>query len=738
MDFYTNDTCWGDAMNYKSGLLSIVILTFFISYCHSADTTKIIYNDLSDLSLWQLNGSSAGVTNADQKKVLRLTPDKISQSGSAFITNQIKLMSDKGFMASFSAFFSFQISNTGGLDEGAGAGADGIVFIVQTVANNVGTEGGGIGYRGIKRSLGIEFDTWGNGELTNDPDGNHVGIDTNGNTQSVKTYSEEALFNNGDVWYAWIDYDGDNQNLEVRYANVNLRPVEAKLSYKVNLPSLLVQENAYVGFSSATGLSYNNHDILSFNFVNKFQPFVYDLSLSAKPDTIVKVHDSVYLTATIHDMNNIAQPDSAKKTEWRIIDSDGNTQDILKAKTGSEVLLVPQVAYTQVKIEGKTVVNGQMLIDTLTLQVTPGDPYQVIIESNRVTNDTSLLRHSHPIDTVTIVNFNDTASVFAVVRDKWGNYCRMADSLKTIWHIITGKELVSVTGISGEMYHGQIVRTIQTGNALVEASENGLTKDTVPVKILSVKSPYLIRAMYRPSSGLDNSGILQLYFSEDVDVEMLGKTIPEKTLKFLSSEGFSSEQILKEAVFNIISTEQYGNTISIKMGPGGKSIIPDRDSIQLIAGTVNRLNIPPDEKSGIKVHVEMLSGTISVAVSSNPVKLSQNLQSVLSFETINYYSNLIKDNTRGVIVAVGSSIPLKNINGTYGTAEIYDAVGNIVADHLGLKPANNDTRTEYGLFWNFTNRQNRIIGLGTYLVRIHTVDVKGNSHSLTTKIGISY
>ncbi len=725
-------------MNYKSGLSPIVMLIFLISYCHSADTTKIIYNDFNDLSLWQLNGSSASAANAGQKKVLRLTPDKMSQSGSAFIRNQIKLVSDKGFMASFSAFFSFQITNTGGLDEGSGAGADGIVFIVQTVANNVGTEGGGIGYRGIKRSLGIEFDTWGNGDSTNDPDANHVGVDTNGNTHSVNTFSEKTLFNNGAVWYAWIDYDGDNQNLEVRYGSVNARPAEAKLSYKVNLPLLLVQENAYVGFSSATGLSYNNHDILSFNFVNKFQPFVYGLSLSAKPDTVVKVHDSIYLTAAIHDMNNIAQPDSAKKTEWRIIDSGENPPDILKATTGSEVLLVPQVAYTKVKVEGKAVLNGQILIDTLTLRVTPGDAYRIIIEPNRVANDTSSLRHSHPIDTVTMVNLSDTASVFAVVRDKWGNYCRMADSSKTIWQIITGNELISVAGISREMFHGLIIRTMKSGDALVEAYEKGLIKDTVAVKILSVNSPYLIRAIYNSSFGPDNSGILQLYFSEDVDIEMLGKSMPENTMRFFSSEGWSSEQMLGGAVFNNIAAEQYGNTISIKMGPGGKSIIPERDSIQLIAGTTNRQRIPPDEKSDIKVPVEVLGGTISVAVSSNPVKLSQDLQSVLSPETKDYYSNLIKDNAKGVIVAVSSSIPLKKINDTYGTAEIYDALGNIVAEHLGINLANNNTKTEYGLFWNCMNKHNRIVGQGTYLVRIKTVDLKGNSHSLTTKIGISY
>jgi hypothetical protein len=35
--------------------------------------------------------------------------------------------------------------------------------------------GGGLGYRGIKNSIGIEFDTWNNADSSDDPDHNHIG-----------------------------------------------------------------------------------------------------------------------------------------------------------------------------------------------------------------------------------------------------------------------------------------------------------------------------------------------------------------------------------------------------------------------------------------------------------------------------------------------------------------------------------------------------------------------------------
>ena len=562
-------------MKQRSLLLLFCTIFFFNSY--AVDTTAINYNDFEDLSAWKLNGTARGAISAN-KRVLRLTANTTSQSGSAFITNPIQMVSDKGFMASFSAYFSFQISNTGGLNEGDGAGADGLVFVIQTVANNVGSVGGGLGYRGLKRSIGIEFDTWNNSDSSHDPDHNHMGIDTNGNTQSIITCSEKTLFNNGKIWYVWIDYDGDNQLLEVRYDSLNSRPDTPKLSKKINIPALLVQENAFVGFTSATGLSYNTHDILSLNFVNKFQPYVYSLSLSAKPDTTVNVSDSVFLLATIRDMSNNVQPDSSKKTEWRIIDAGGNPSSILKATSGSEVVVVPQTDNSQIKIEGKAQVNGQTLIDTITIhvmktvhiftrntitpdtvvkshskvtlqsrvydsrhtlqsdsaqkttwkivsadinpesilqsttgaevdlvpivpytyvlveasvivnkqklvdtikvRVTAGDPYRIVVEKGPVATQLA-----NPLEKLTLTKYPDNDSVYAVVRDKWGGYCRMADSLTTNWLVVAGKDIVTVTCADHRRSVGQIKRSGPSGEALIEASEGSLIKDSVPVLV---------------------------------------------------------------------------------------------------------------------------------------------------------------------------------------------------------------------------------------------------------------
>ncbi len=226
-----------------------------------ASPMVIEFNDFSSVAGLQLNGSAKQAGNS-----LRLT-DALVQGGSAFLTNSIAL--DNG--AAFSSYFSFAMTNPMGIGDADGAGADGIMFVVQTNANNVGGGGGGIGYVGINNSVGIEFDTYNNaGDDQNS--GNHVGINLNGSVASVALAHENTPFNNGALWHSWVDYNSVTKKLEVRYNNVAQRPVSASLSYTVDLASVLKSNNAFVGFTSGTGAGGNFHDIKSWTFVNDYQP----------------------------------------------------------------------------------------------------------------------------------------------------------------------------------------------------------------------------------------------------------------------------------------------------------------------------------------------------------------------------------------------------------------------------------------------------------------------------------
>jgi len=174
--------------------------------------------------------------------------------------------------AAFSTYFRFRFTNPGGAcDSFGGCGADGIVFAVQTVSNSVGGGGGGIGFDGIPNSVGVEFDNWFNSGI--DINSNHVGIDLNGSVNSVASINiAEADLNGGDIWNAWVDYNSVTDLLEVRLTRSAVRPAAAILSYTVDLATVLGSTDAYVGFTSGTGAAFANHDILSWQLRDNYEP----------------------------------------------------------------------------------------------------------------------------------------------------------------------------------------------------------------------------------------------------------------------------------------------------------------------------------------------------------------------------------------------------------------------------------------------------------------------------------
>ena len=126
--------------------LSVVLFAAAAIIAPTASAAAINFNDFSSVAGLSINGNASQVGNE-----LQLTPAAFGQGGSAFSTTQVSFDQN----ASFSTQFDFRISGAGG----AGGGADGLAFSLQTQGNNVGGSGGGLGYAGINDSLTIEFDS---------------------------------------------------------------------------------------------------------------------------------------------------------------------------------------------------------------------------------------------------------------------------------------------------------------------------------------------------------------------------------------------------------------------------------------------------------------------------------------------------------------------------------------------------------------------------------------------------
>jgi hypothetical protein len=223
----------------------------------------LVFDGFSDTSLLTLNGGAA-VANTADGTVLRVTRAAGGQAGSFFSSATVDA-------SSFSTKFSFRFTGQGGaiFDCNTSNGADGIVFVVQSVSSSVGTGGAGIGYSGIPKSVGVEFDNWCNA-ANNDPSKSHVGIDVNGSVNhgpgAPYTANVTPDLDAGDRWWAWVDYDGTTMRLYLNRDDI--QPFQPIVSRTLDLPAILQQPTGYVGFTSGTGSAWANHDVISWEYTD--------------------------------------------------------------------------------------------------------------------------------------------------------------------------------------------------------------------------------------------------------------------------------------------------------------------------------------------------------------------------------------------------------------------------------------------------------------------------------------
>lgn len=202
---------------------------------------------------------------------IRLTEQVGTSAGAAYYKLPLSMSPHR----SFSAYFSFRMTKP----ENAGnnnVGADGIAFVIQPDLDAIGKSGGGLGYEGIPKSFAVEFDSFSN-DGYQDPLKHHIGVNVNGSAKSVATAEVPFTLNDGQIYHAWIDYDGKDDSLQIRLSLSESRPSEPTLKHKIDLEPILGTEQ-YIGFVASTGTCFEQHDILSLYFNTENFPGGIDIS----------------------------------------------------------------------------------------------------------------------------------------------------------------------------------------------------------------------------------------------------------------------------------------------------------------------------------------------------------------------------------------------------------------------------------------------------------------------------
>jgi gliding motility-associated-like protein len=179
-----------------------------------------------------------------------ITPAQPWQNGAIWYNEAINI--SEPFSLQFTA-------NFGTLDA---AGADGMVFVMQTLGNDViGIDGGGMGFEGFEPSFGVEFDTFQNWDFA-DPPFDHLAIIKDGNVihnnpdnlaGPVPISSTSDNVEDGQDYIIDITWDPGTSQFTVA---VNC---EVRLSIQVSLEFFVFSSNAEVfwGFTGATGGEWN-------------------------------------------------------------------------------------------------------------------------------------------------------------------------------------------------------------------------------------------------------------------------------------------------------------------------------------------------------------------------------------------------------------------------------------------------------------------------------------------------
>jgi hypothetical protein len=228
---------------------------------------------------------------------------------------------------------------------------------------------------------------------------------------------------------------------------------------------------------------------------------------------------------------------------------------------------------------------------------------------------------------------------------------------------------------------------------------------------------------------------IQVKFSEPVNYAELTMAGRVNQIFNFYNKGALNNSILSNA------TILNGNdTMMTLLTPvGTSSVIPYQDYLQLITGTHDAANnAPPIITIARKEQIITVGENAIVIVTvNNPLNPANSNPTYLQARNqINIdYQGLNPSNEDGVLVHVITVKPLEITTGNlYGSAVVYDAVGNMVKDNLPL--IKGPTYKDYGAFWNGANHSGRETGGGTYLMVISIRDIEGTRYVRKAKIGI--
>jgi hypothetical protein len=232
----------------------------------------------------------------DIKHAVQLTDGQPAEARSAWYTTLVSA-------TEFTTTFTFAIS-------AGNTTADGFTFDLQRVGPTaLGYDGHDLGYAGIKDSVGVAFDVY-----NFSAEGSQFGFVSKGKVPAPDTMMGNVNLHSGDEFTCTLTYDGTTLTAVVKDVE---HPADVfTASEKINIPSIIGGDQAYVGFTGATGVAWSTQEIL--NWTYGYGPTIS--SLTADPTTVTKhvstltaiAEDPVNTKDLVYSWNLISAPAGAR------------------------------------------------------------------------------------------------------------------------------------------------------------------------------------------------------------------------------------------------------------------------------------------------------------------------------------------------------------------------------------------------------------------------------------------
>jgi fibro-slime domain-containing protein len=261
----------------------------------------------------------------------------------------------------------------------------------------------------------------------------------------------------------------------------------------------------------------------------------------------------------------------------------------------------------------------------------------------------------------------------------------------------------------------------------------GPTINVITETIIDAAGSLLERAIFYPASG-SRFDTLKLIFTESVVCAALDTATVAQIIRYLDS-GLVNTSAPGAFSVELSCTQEYITSVRLIVDNSRFSVVPLQDSASLVPhapSVVDRNgNTPP---GGQAVVIEWgVKNTIKTAVSSNPFNPAT---SGIRPEIASFYRESVQGRTYGTVVGLKTVIALlEKTDGTFGHADIYDLLGNLIA--TGIPIEGTSSITDYGVYWDGKNQNGRFVGNGTYLAVITATDVFGVITTQRVKIGVS-